>query len=265
MKFKGFLAAALLLVTSSVNSAEAPVNAAAFAIDVDSATVTYFRHVGQNADPFGNSIAGPATIKTTGSSVTVVEAVAASAPFADIAVGDILIVTPPAAGAVPTFLRVEARASSASITVFPAVDLGTTGVVWRHYKLESGTGATAGWFSVSGAYSVSLGVYWELGDLDTLKVRWECRSHAANALPMLVFPGAASECGVSGSATAVPGFCTTANANKGLNSSVTLSLIGSGFSECRVGLAFGSTDAADVAGTTEENVRVSVDVLRSTP
>jgi hypothetical protein len=264
MKWKAIFAVlAALLVAPVLNGAEAPVNAAAYAIDVDSATVTYFRHVGQNNDPFGGSIAGPATIKTTGSSITVVEAVASSAPFADINVGDILIVIPPATR-VQTSVRVETKASSASITVFPAVDLGT-GVAWRYYQLQSGTTGNDGWFNVSGAAAVSLGVYWELGDLDTLKVRWECRSHAINALPMLVFPGATSECGVSGSATAVPGFCTTANANKGLNSSVTLSMIWSGYSECRVGLAFGSTDAADTAGSTEENVRISVDVLRSTP
>lgn len=264
MKWKAILAVLALLAAPVSFAAEAPANAAAYAIDVDSATVTYFRHVGQNGDPFGGSLSGPGTIETSGSATTVVESVASSAPFADIGVGDILIVTPPATFT-QTFLRVEAKASSASITVFPAVDLGTAGVAWRYYKLESGTGAAIGWFSVSGAYSISLGVYWELGDLDTLKVRWECRSHAINALPQLVFPGATSECGVSGSGTAVPGFCTTANANKGLNSSVTVSLIGSGFSECRVGLAFGSTDAADTAGSTEENVRVSVDVLRSTP
>jgi len=255
--------ALLLLAAHPVGSAEAVQSAFAYNIDVDSATVTYFKHVGQNGSPFGGSILGPGTIKTTGSSTTVAEAVAGSNPFTDIAVGDVLEVAPIGTSGRRTYLRVDARASAASITVDTAVDLGT-GVAWRYWRLQSGTTVNDGWFPVSGATSVTIGVYWVQGDLDALQVIWQCRSAAPGSKPMQVFPGLTSECGLGGSAATVPGFCTYPVAQVGQATATTVQIVFGNYSECRVGLKYTTTDTSD-AGANLEKVMVTVDTSRSTP
>lgn len=256
---KALAVLALLLLASSGYAADAVKAAAAINIDVDSATVTFCRHVGQKGDPFGGSIAGPGRVETDGSD-TQIESAGQGSEFEELAVGDVMEFTLNGAKALRT---ITSKADNNTVVVDSAIELSADltgdGVSWRFWRRQCGTGATDGWFDIAGGKAL-LGVWYFQGDLDELLVRWECRSAAPGAIPTLVFPGPSSDCGITGDAAANPGYCTLANG--GINETVTVQV--EGFSACRVGLAYGSTDTSD-AGAALEQVMVTADVITGTP
>lgn len=224
--------------------------------DVDSATLTYCVLTGQTDDPFATARVGTAAIKTVGTSTTVTEYTASTNPFANLSVGDTLIVTKDAS-AIPVSQTVTiiAKASGASITVSGAgLTLTSTGghqFTWL--KQACGTTTSSGWATVSGFGLVSMTVQYDQGDLDGLRVRWECRPGGVGAQPVIVYPGETSDCGLGG--TLSTDRCNFATA--GVTSRLTVLVEGNPFSQCRVGLAFAATDTSD-AGAAIEQVTVAI-------
>lgn len=239
-----------LLVTPLLFAAEVQKTALmAYNYDVDSATLTYVRMVGTNGDPYGSAISGTGTIKTAGSSTTVTENVAGSNPFTNVGVGDVIDVAP--TSSTHNVVTVTARASAASITVDTAVDW-SAGYVWKWWDTQTGTTATDGWVSVSGASTVGITVQYDQGDLDALKVRFECKGDWPGAAPVILYPGDSSDCG---GGTLSAGFCEFATA--GITSRITVIDTAPVFSDCRVGLAFKTTDTSDV-GANLEKVTIAI-------
>jgi hypothetical protein len=250
----GALGALLLFVAPLLFSAEVKNGTFAYNYDVDSASLTYVRLVGQNGDPFGGSIAGPGTIKTVGSSTTVTENVASTNPFRDVGVGDVIQVS---TSTNARFTRVVvAKASDASITVDSAVDL-SAGYAWRWWDSQIGTTINDGWIDVSSYSSAAMTVQYEQGDLDALTVRWECRTASLGAQPVIVYPGESSDCGIGG--TLVTDRCSFATA--GVTARLAVEVLDNPFAACRVGLAFAATDTSD-AGAALEQVIVTLTVVK---
>lgn len=247
----GALGVLLLFVAPLLFSAEVQRSANfAYNFDVDSATSTYVRLAGLNGDPFGGSAPGPSTVKTTGSSTTVVENVVGALPFTNIEVGDVLAVS--RSTTITDLVVVIAKASGASITVDPAINW-TGGFAWRYWDTQSGTTSTSGWISVTSASTVGLTVQYEQGDLDALKVRMECRGDWLGAEPVVVYPGESSDCTPGG--TLVGGFCEFTT--PGVTARFTVVDAAPVFSACRIVLAFKTTDTSD-AGANLERVTAAV-------
>lgn len=142
-----------------------------YAKDVADASYTYCLGRGLGGDPFGSPIPGRGTIKTTGSTTTIDEAVVGSNPFAEVAVGDILVIT-----VGPTTYRrsVQTRASAAQITVDTAINLPNP-TAWGFYDVTCGTGAGDGWVPVSLFTEISFGVDWRTDNATSLDHSYECK------------------------------------------------------------------------------------------
>ena len=154
----------------------------------DSAQAHSLRGIGGNF--WSSAYQGPSKIKTTGSSATVAEQVASSLPFADLAVGDVLIVAN--AGAQPTYRVIDAWASGASVTVDEAIDWsnGGNGVEFSWLQADRGSGANDGWVGVAGCRNSAVSVVLAQYSGDTNGVDWwvECRERGPEALPIQVYP-----------------------------------------------------------------------------
>lgn len=251
---KRFLALSLLALLSIPVAYSAEVQQAAnFALryDLDSATYVYPRIIGQNGSPFGGSMAGPGTIKTTGSSTTVEENVASSNPFTDITVGDIIIVARSTTNI--DIVVVTAKASAASITVDTAVNW-SAGYAWRWLDFQVGAAATDGWISVSGWSSYGITVQYDQGDLDALAVRWECKGSYPGAQPVVVYPGPSSDCGGGTLGTGECEFATP-----GITSRISIVDDAPIYSQCRVAIRYKTADASD-AGANIEQVTIGIEV-----
>lgn len=246
---KTILALALWLLASSA-LAQSVTGNFAHLYDVDSATLTYCVMTGQNGDPFATARRGSSNIKTAGASTTVTEFTTGALPFADLAVGDTIIV-PRDNSAIPVTqtVMITAKASGASITVNTAITLtGTLGHPFTWLQQTCGTTSTSGWATVSSFSSVSMTVQYEQGDLDGLRVRWECKPGGVGAQPVIVYPGEGSDCGVGG--TLSTDRCNFATA--GVTARLTVLVEGNPFAQCRVGLAFAATDTSDAAAALEQ-------------
>lgn len=249
----GALGVLLLFVAPLLFSAEVQKTAVfAYNFDVDSATPTYVRLRGLNGDPYGPPAVGPGTIKTVGSSTTVTENVASSNPFVDIGVGDVITVSRSTTAV--DIVVVTAKASDASITVDPAVDW-SAGYSWRWWDTQSGTTDNDGWIGVTGGSSVGMTVQYEQGDLDALKVRFECKGDYIGAKPVVLYPGESSDCGPGGTLNA--GFCEFAT--PGVTARFSITDTAPVYSSCRIALAFKTTDTSD-AGANLERVVAAVTV-----
>lgn len=167
--------------------------------DFDSATTTY-AVLGPLRD---GAALGLPKIKTTGSSATI--DAASGTPF-DVLVsipGDVIVVTPSVGGAVaPQERYVLTRPSGAQITVNAVADWsanGATGFSFSYRNLSQGTGAGAGWFSVSGIRSPVL--YFQIEQLSlasgSLAVVVECKGPDPWATPNSIYPptGGSGQCG----------------------------------------------------------------------
>jgi hypothetical protein len=239
----------LLFVAPFLFSAEMQKSANfSYHFDVDSATSTYVRMAGQNGDPFGGSIAGPGTVKTVaGPTTAVVENVVGSNPFRDVGVGDVIVVSRTTNAR--DVVVVTAKASDAAITVDPAVTWDA-GFAWRWWDSQSGTTVNDGWISVGSGSLIGVTVQYEQGDLDALKVRFECRGDWLGAQPVVLYPGESSDCGPGG--TLAAGFCEFAT--PGITARFSITDTAPIYSSCRVSLSFKTTDVSDVGANLERIV-----------
>lgn len=229
-----------------------------YQFDVDSGTENFVKLTGADGTVFGADrvvqTAG-AKISTSGSSTTVSATTALTVPFADLGVGDIILVKigPDAA---PSIRYITAKASGDSVTVNTAIDLSAdaTGYFFKWRKKVSGTTAADGWFDVSTLSPLdrTITVQYDQGDLDALLVRWQCRVRSLDTQPVTVYPGESDGCGTGG--TLASGFCSFATA--GVDSRLAV-VVGGKWDECRVGLKFAASDASD-AGANLEQVTVTV-------
>ena len=228
--------------------------------DVDSATVTYCRLIGTGGGFAGmaGGIQVTARIKTTGSSTSVTAQTAGQNPFANVAVGDVLIVNKPDLNTVDLAV-VTVRTDADNVTVDAAVDWqnGTSGRTFAYYDLQCGTTDNDGWIAVDGWGAKTITVQYDQGDLDALKVRYEARGNAIGALPVTIYPTTGASCAPG---TLVSGFCELATAGQTTGRQV-LSFM-EPYGAARVGLAFKSTDASD-AGANLERVTVFVTLQRN--
>lgn len=151
--------------------------------DVTATSYTYPRLTGAGS-VFDSPIIGPAEIETSGSSTTVTEVTASSAPFASVAVGDILYVQP-AANAPVTIRRVATRASSASITVDAAVNW-SGGFPFGYRKFATGTGASDGWIYVSRTTAATKAVQISVETINATSIDYSIEGRIAPDLPAAV-------------------------------------------------------------------------------
>lgn len=216
-----------------------------YQFDVDSSSYAFCRLEGQNNDPFSGAIPGRARIKTVGSNTTVSEFTASTNPFTDVAIGDVLQVV---VAGVPTTRMVTARASAASITVDTAIDLSATGgYTWTFWKHVCGATANDGWIDTKGASYVGLTTQFEQGDITSLDIQFQCKADGKGSLPVVVYPGETSDCGIGG--TLSTDRCNFLNAVKGTDTArLTVVLSPALYSACRVGFKWVGADTAD--GTT---------------
>lgn len=222
--------------------------------DVDSVTETFCRVTGQNGDPYGGTIPATPQIKTTGSSTSVTENVSGTNPFADLAVGDLLLVTR-ATGTGGTDLRViTVRTDAANVTVDVAVDW-SGGFTFRYLKTRCGTTDADGWVDASGAKWISMTVQYEQGDLDNLSVRWYGRAAGIGSLPVEIHPGTAGSCG---SGTLAARFCDFATPGQ---ASRTTYVTEAPWNVVRMGFKRKTTDTSD-AGANLEIVTATVTTSR---
>lgn len=250
---KKVLATAVLVLAATFTQAQGAAKDGTLALlyNVSSATLTY---CSLSPGPFASPVPVAALIKTSGSSTTVVEVVSGAKPFTGIVVGDVLIIQTPTATnpSATTIVAVTAHASDSSITVDTAITLAGNNFGFYHHVC--GTTVNDGWVAVgAGTKSFELSVQYDQGDLDALSVRWECRHPGAGALPVILFPGPGASCGIGG--TLATDHCEFATA--GINSRLSVRDDSTTFAECRVGLAFKSTDTADTT-TNLEKVTVKV-------
>lgn len=171
MRKIAFLLLLLLPASASTQNVSQKTATSIFAKDVTGTSYTYCKLVGNNTDPFGTAYVGPGTIKTTGSSTTVDEAVAGTNPFAEVAVGDLLVIQ---VGSTVYRRAVTARASAAQITVDTAITL--SGNAWSWYRQLCGTAATDGWFDASAAYQINVVTDVATINAASIDVSIECRA-----------------------------------------------------------------------------------------
>jgi hypothetical protein len=207
--------------------------------DLDSATAIYCSIV-SGAVP----VQGTGRIKTTGSSATVNEFTASSGPFAPVAAGDVLAVQ--AAPSTTDLRFITAKASSAQLTVNPAVDwsASATGYSWSYYHQTCGTASTSGWFDVSGLEDAGITVEVQQMDATAVLFRIECRKQYAGAQGQTVYPGDSSDCGPD--ATLSTGYCSFA----GVGAQTVYVKESEG--QCRVALKIDTDDGADTTTHAEQ-------------
>ena len=229
---KLLLSLALLIAAGSAYSAPAVKRIELFKYNLNALATTYFV-----LDP-GPGTAGTALIQATAS--TTVTAVSGT-PFANVSVGDMLIITN--SDNVVTNKSVLAKASGASITVsLPAITLSNASFRWR--KMQSGTAVTNGGFPVSDYSTLTVEVSVEQLSLASggINISLECRANPsaawAPAYPVAVPPAAQ----VPFNVTAVGSYLLTS--------------IGV-YDSCRVALKLtGADDASGDAGTFAEDISI---------
>lgn len=232
--------AAFVLMALLATTAGAQDRTAHFAIgyDVASSTMTYCALTGQRGDAWQDPVPVNIPIDTTGSSTTVDAVTPASAPFANLVVGDVIYVRRD--NAVTDMVWITAKASDDQVTVNTAVDW-SSGYTFSWMNLTCGTSVNDGWVTVSDRDTVSMTVQYEAGDLTGLDVVWECKDNSRVSAPVQVYPGPASDCGFGTLNTNV---CTYAT----LGDRQTVVITYNTFSFCRLGLAWRTADG----GTREE-------------
>lgn len=227
----------------------------AYAYDLDSATFVYPKLTGRGgADTYTGSITGPARIKTTGSSTTVVAVTAGQLPFASVDVGSPILIRRPNDSVDKRV--VVAKASGDSVTVDVAIDLDTTlGFVFSYYNFTAGTAATSGWVDVSRfGVDTKFIIQYDQGDFATgLQYRIECETQTLDPKPGVVYPKETSDCGPDG--TLVTGTCQIAVA--GATGIAEVLLGDPAANRCRVGIKGAGADTSD-AGAALERITISV-------
>lgn len=258
-----FLLFALLAALATPALAQTPKSATFnFKYDVDSDSLAYCVLGGQNGDPFGSPIAVAGKISTAGASATLTETTNTD-PFQGLAAGDVLVIAnqvgPAPAAQSYSFRTIVTATTVSSVVVDSAITLtGTGGHTFGYYKLTCGTAVTSGWVNVAGATTAAMTVQYEQGDFVTgLRARFECISGAIGALPVIVYPGETSDCGLGG--TLETDKCQFATA--GELARLTVAVDGAIFDRCRVGFEREGADTSD-AGAALEQFTATITVVK---
>jgi hypothetical protein len=154
-----------------------------YAYDVSAGSYTYCIMKGNNGDPYGQSMTGPAQIKTTGSSTTVTENVASTNPFTNLNIGDMIeVVRDPVTG-VTDRVSITAKASNASVTVSATVNW-SNGYNFRWRQLACGTAVTDGWAGTGTFNTACATIEYVTKNATSLDYQVECAIGAG--LPIIV-------------------------------------------------------------------------------
>lgn len=265
MKFTiqfGALAALLLLMAGIGSAADQKVANAMIRYDVDNAytTPTYCRYTGVGGSPFGGPITGPGLVQDpTGITTFTSAPVGDEDSLAPLAAKDIVFVrTSPTVVDTRAVISVNVNLDSGVLDA--AATWVTTGLTYKYLKTECGTAVTSGWIDTGEADRISMTIQFEQGDLDALEWRFECKNSGIDSAPVIVYPSKGDSCG-SGATQAITGWCETPLANIGIVSRFTWEEFGT-WAQCRIGVGYKTSDAADIAGTTLEKVTGSIIVSK---
>lgn len=201
--------------------------------DADSTTATYCTT--------SEEIPGDKLIKTSGSSTTVVENTASDSPFTLLGTGDVITVI---IAGTATNVVITAKASAASITVDPAIDL-TGGYSFRWRKTACGTTAGFGW---QPAFGDDVTAYFEYNQGDsTVDMRVECVGSYFGAQPVVVVPleGYGCEGGTLSS-----GYCQFATGTVGIGNRFYKQIDGQ-WQQCRMAIKINGSDTSETTTNLE--------------
>lgn len=241
-----FVALAALLAPAALAQQQGRVEETLVALyDLDSASYTYCSSAGVGGAVLSDGIPVAIPVTTSGSSTTVSAITATTAPFAQVAIGDIIYFLQTQVQATPEPLVkgrvvervVTAKASSDSITISSAIQLPATptGTTFYRRPVTCGTAATNGWVPLFGYREASFTFMLNQGTFTTggVDARWECRNSGVDAQPVAIY---------------TPATFTT----PGITSRYTVVANGT-FDECRIGFKLsGTDDGPDTAGTEEQ-------------
>ncbi len=248
---KKWILAALVALLASPAAAQGVAANFTYLYDLDASSLTYCVLAGQGGDPWGAWLPGPGTIETSGSSATITGVDTDADVFEFVDVGDAIYVALP--NGTTYTLNVVTNADADTITVDTAVNLDVDGgYVWSWKDLTCGTAATDGWITVADAFSLTMTVQFDQGDLDTLDVAWYCKGAGAGAGPVRVYPGPNSDCGDGTLSTDV---CQLTEGQV-LATQIEIN----NFSACRMGMKYGSSDASD-SGANLEQITATIDIV----
>jgi hypothetical protein len=256
----GGLAITLLAMAGIGMAADQKVANAMIRYDVDNAYTApvYCRSTGVGGTPFGAPIAGPGLVAAATSTTATAAPLGTELSWLPVAVGDIVFVRTSPSN-VDT-RAVVAKASSDSLTLDAAATWAATGLQYSYFKTECGTAVTSGWIDTGAADRISMTIQYEQGDLDALEWRFECKQAGIDSAPVIVYPSKGDGCG-NGATQAITNWCETPVANIGIASRFTWVEFGS-WAQCRIGVGYKTSDAADAAGTTLEKVTGSIIVSK---
>lgn len=248
------IVAALMGVTVPVHAEEQVANFFLL-YDLDATAITYCRVTNLNGDPFGLPITVTlGKLKTSGSSVTVVDETASTNVFAAVAVGDILVVN---TGVETTkYGVVVAKGSDASLTIHAAQNW-SAGYTFGILRPACGTAATSGWIDLPSKYENKvIGFHLKQinGVTGGIDLRVECKGGYADAAPNPVYPS--SSTATCGGGTNASGFCnfTTAGITTG-NLDVQ---VDEAHRSCRVGLLIHTSETAESVEADNERITVGL-------
>lgn len=186
---------------------------------------------GDTLPVYGSPILVNTRIKTTGSSTSVTAETAATNPFTDVAVGDVLAVR--RADGTTDLRRVTVRTDANNVTVDTAVDW-SSGFSFGYYDFTSGTAGTSGWFSVRG--STDTWLRWHVKQLTVtggISVRVQCRTATLDPQVVTVWPDPTNS-------------ASTDECKKGNFTAVTDCALGvtGVWDDCRLGFKVGTSDGS---------------------
>lgn len=242
-KFLAILIAILALPSLALAGSQETANFNAI-YELDATSITYCVLAGKNGNPYDAGIESRASIVTSGSSATTSALVSSSAPFAEVAIGDIILVAGFDARVVVS------KADSDTITVDTAWNLGATGVPFRWKKSTCGTASTNGWIDVAGAdsFMITLSIE-QVNVTGGIDVQVQCRGSDITKVVNQVFPAC-----TTGACGTVQNYAGTA----GITSTTSMTFTGFPYQQCRVGWLIHTSDDGGDTGANAERITASV-------
>ncbi len=181
-----FIALGLALFLASPAMAQVQSKTAHFqgAVDLDATSYTYCV-VSTQGGPWTAPQDGRVSIKTSGSSATVTAVTAATNPFEQITVGDILYLRHRNDKA--DIRYVTAKATNDSVTVNTAIDI-SSGVPFSWQDVTCGTGVTAGWIPANEWHEIN--VIWQIDQMNatSIDVIIHGRDETLGPVPTTIYP-----------------------------------------------------------------------------
>jgi hypothetical protein len=178
--------AALLSIFLIASQADAQVTSGILTghYDIDSATYTACRTIGS-----GTAIQAPVPLVGPVNSAGVTLTAVSGTPFSGLAVGDVLVMPPTAAGILPEIRSIVTFTSATSVDVDTAPTVALANAQLGRLQQRCGTGDDAGWLRITDYTNVTLTI--QIAQINTttgVDVIVECRSNAPGALPAQVYP-----------------------------------------------------------------------------